>query len=239
MFSEKAKKLIDAPIPPDLIKERPGPGKAKLQYVSGSYVIDTLNTAFDRLWSWEIVREWIQPSEPKFNPKYDSEPVPQGPVAHVVGKLTVWLPTNDGNYFPLVKMGYGSKAILGSQSDQESIFKAAGTDALKKAASLLGIGLQLYRDEEEQMYYEELNYEDPWTDEMKEKYKEEREYINDITQQYELDVNDLNELVAEFSEGALVSIRDITPDNIEAFVAYLKMTVQQVESQVSEEEEEE
>lgn len=221
-FPKKAKQVIIRPVPDQLIKQRPGGGGKSLSYLSGSTITDLLNEAFGYLWSWEQVEQWVQKSEPKYNPKYDKEPVPQGPVAHVKGKLTVHIPQEDGQVINIVKTGYGSKAVLGSQADQESVFKAAGTDALKKAASLFGIGLELYRDEDEQLFFDELNYEDPWTDEALEQYREQRDYIKNFMESNELSMDDMEYYFETFSDGAFASIEYIVPDNIEAFVAFLE-----------------
>lgn len=231
-FPKKAKQVIIRPIPDQLIKQRPGGGGKSLSYLSGSTITDLLNEAFGYLWSWEQLEQWIEKSQPKFNPKYDKEPVPQGPVAHVKGRLTVHLPQEDGTVFNIVKTGYGSKAIMGTQIDQESIFKAAGTDALKKAASLFGIGLELYRDEDEQLFFDEINYEDPWTDKMLERYENEREFIKNFMEENELTMEDMEYYFEAFSEGMFNTIDFIVPDNIEAFVEFLK---QQLEGAQAEE----
>ncbi len=66
---------------------------------------------------------------------------PQPPVAHVLLELIIpGLGTN---------MAMGAKTVIGGASEQESIFKAAATDALKKAATLFGFGLEMMDDEEE------------------------------------------------------------------------------------------
>jgi recombination DNA repair RAD52 pathway protein len=221
-ISNKAKKVITRPIPDQLVKQRTGGGNKSLSYLSGQTVIDMLNEAFNYMWNWETEKEWIQNSIDKFNPRYDKEPIPQNPVAHVKGKLTVFIEQEKGQVFSLSKTGYGSKSIMGSQSDQESIFKAAATDALKKSASLLGIGLELYRDEEEQAYFLELNFEDPWSEKMLNEFKNERDYIKEFMSSNSLEIKDINKLVSDFSDNNLSEIEDIVPDNIQEFVEYLK-----------------
>ena len=230
-FPEKAKQVVIRPIPDQLIKQRPGGGGKSLSYLSGSTVIDLLNEAFGYLWSWEQTEQWVQKSEPKFNPKYDKEPVPQGPVAHVKGRLTVHLPQEDGSMINITKTGYGSKAVMGTQMDQESIFKAAGTDALKKAASLFGIGLELYRDEDEQLFFDEINHEDPWTDEMLEQYEKERMFIKNFMEEHELTMEDMEYYFEAFSDGMFNSIDFIVPDNIEAFVKFLKLQLKEAQAE--------
>jgi len=74
---------------------------------------------------------------------YPGTPVlePQPPIAHVLGMLIV----------PGVGAvsQWGSKVLLGGADEQESAFKAAATDAFKKCATLLGIGLELYDKDED------------------------------------------------------------------------------------------
>lgn len=237
-ISKKVKEIITAPIPESLILEREGGGGKKLSYISGSTVTDILNAAFGYTWSWETKKEWVQESIPFFNiytkaAEKDKVTNPvtgkkgtwenQGPVAHVLGTLTVWLKDDNGNIFPIKKDGYGSKSILGKQNDQESIFKAAGTDALKKAASLLGIGLELYRNENEQYYFDELNYEDPWTDEIMEQYKKELEFLSNYRKEYEVTDEELSQLVLDVTGTTY----DIIPDNIVEVVDYIKSALEE------------
>lgn len=223
-FPNKAKEVISRPIPDQLIKQREGGGKKILSYISGSTVIDLLNEAFGYMWSWQVDEQWIQQSQPKFNPKYDKEPVPQSPVAHVRGTLTVLMVQEDGSRVELKKVGFGSKAVLGGQSDQESVFKAAATDALKKAASLFALGAQLYRDEDEQAFFDAINYEDPWTDEALARLQPERDYIKKVMEESDATAEDMAEVISDWSKGACVGIEDLTPDNMPSFVEFLKAT---------------
>ena len=142
------------------------------------------------------------------------------PVAHVRGTLTVYLATENG-IVEVRKDGYGSKAIIGKQSEQDSIFKAAGTDALKKAASLFGIGLQLYRNEEEQYYVGTINYEDPWTDEAKEEHADSLAYIEDYKTQY--GVTDEQFMQVVYSVTGTDQM--LTPENIEIVVAGIQQAI--------------
>lgn len=232
-FPVKAKEVIARTLPDQLIKQREGGGKKILSYVSGSTVIDLLNEAFGYLWSWDVVEQFVQESQPKFNPRYDKEPQPQGPVAHVRGNLTVPIVQEDGTVVMITKSGFGSKTVLGGQADQEHIFKAAATDALKKAASLFGIGAQLYRDEDEQAFFEAINYEDPWTDDLLVKFKPERDYIKKVMEDNKATAEDIGEIIAEWSKGALTSIQDLTPDNMADFVAFLRSTQEEEEGAAS------
>lgn len=149
---EKAKKTLSKKLEKSWIKQRTQ-GRTTLSYIGGHTVIHLLNHAFNYQWSFEIVKEEIAQSEPKPIYVYENRqrvlktdnqgnPVkePQPPVAKVLGRLTV---PGLG-----VKEQFGSKILVGGASEQESAFKAASTDALKKCASLFGIGLELYGEEE-------------------------------------------------------------------------------------------
>lgn len=200
---------INEPIPAQLIKQREGGGKKMLSYLSGSTVVDMLNNNFGYAWNWEVKERWIEQSAPFFN-KYTKSKnkisfngvegawEEQGNVAHVLGTLTVFLQTDNG-IVELKKDGFGSKSILGKQADQESIFKAAGTDALKKAASLFGIGLALYRDEEEQFYFNSLSFEDPWTDALKAQYATQLQFIEEYKKNYKVSDKELNDYIKQIT----------------------------------------
>lgn len=219
-FPKKAKEIITSPIPRDLIKTKPG--KAAADYISGSTVTDYLNQAFGYLWSFEVNRAWVEEGVAKFNPKYDKEPVPQGPVAHVQGRLTVFIPNEDGTMFQISKEQFGSKAVIGGQMDQEHIFKSAGTDALKKCASLFGIGLELYRDDNEQAYFDDMNYESPWSDEAREKHATDLAKIKEFMSTYDLDVVGMVPYLQAAFGDEFNDFAYIVPENIVEFVSYLE-----------------
>lgn len=68
-----------------------------------------------------------------------------------------------------------------------------------------------------------------WTEEMKELKQEQIEFIQEITEQFGKETVD--ECVQNFSEGVLKSVSDITPLNIDAFVAYIKMLLEEAEEE--------
>jgi hypothetical protein len=138
---DEAITVLEAKLNPSLIKERKQ-GNTTLSYIGGHTVIRLLNKAFKYQWSFEIVSEEIVPSQPKVNKyKPNDPPEAQPPVAKVLGRLTV------PGYG--VKEQYGSKVLIGGATEQEAAFKSASTDALKKCATLFGIGLELYGDDED------------------------------------------------------------------------------------------
>jgi hypothetical protein len=120
--------LLEKPFEPSQIKQRQGNFGHILDYVEGHVVTSRLNEAFDGNWTFEIV---------KYRILKDTDEV------LVLGKLTA-----EG----VTKMAFGSKEIERSKDSKTIIslgddLKAASTDALKKAASLLGVGLYLYSDQ--------------------------------------------------------------------------------------------
>jgi hypothetical protein len=115
------KDILRRPFPPELIKQREGQYGKMLSYVETHSVIERLNEGCDA-WSFEVVEHRI----------LDAEVV-------VVGRLIA-----DG----ILKMAFGGSPItIDSNGNALSLaddLKAAASDALKKAASLLGVGLELY-----------------------------------------------------------------------------------------------
>ena len=118
------RQLLEQPFAKELLKTRKGTFGKPFTYVEGAEYIRRLNDAFEGDWSFEIVE----------HQNLNSEVV-------VLGKLTC-----EG----VTKMAFGGSKItvnregeLGSLADD---LKAAATDALKKASSLLGVGLHLYSE---------------------------------------------------------------------------------------------
>lgn len=226
------KTALATPLPEYIHKQKPS-GKSSLTYVSGQAVIDKLNATFGYAgWSWDILERFIQKSEDKViktkweggkNVKLDP-PIyePQLPVAHVVGRLTVHLQDEVGKHFSVSKTAPGAQCLVGGQSEQENIFKGANTDAIKKAATMFGIGLELYRDENEAYFFNEMNYEDPWTEEVLEEHKEDFVYLTDFKKTYGLTDEDMSGYINTFSAGTLPTIDYLMPDNISPFVKYLQ-----------------
>lgn len=219
---ERIKQIICEPIDPVLIRYKEVQ-KTSFAYVSGTTVCDILNRAFGYNWNWVTEKEWVQESVPYFN-KYNKSDgdtgsyESQNPVAHVRGVLTVNFVGDDGKMYSISKTGYGAQPIVGKQSEQESAFKGADTDALKKAASRLGIAAELYRSEEEQEFFNNNYNPAVWTDSAQEYYAK---YIQFLYSKIETDGEEaFNKSIHDF-DSQLYSIDDITPINIQDVVAAL------------------
>ena len=117
--------ILEKPFESAHVKQRQGTFGNTLDYVEGHAVVARLNEAFEANWAFELSNHWIL--------KETDEVL-------VLGKLTA-----EG----ITKMAFGSMQISRKQDTKAVIslgddLKAASTDALKKAASLLGVGLYLY-----------------------------------------------------------------------------------------------
>jgi len=119
------RELLEKPFDPDQIKQREGNFGKLLDYVEGHQIIQRLNDAFDARWSFEILEHAIQ--------KDTDEVI-------VLGRLSAG---------DVVKVQFGSSRVTRARESGEMIsladdLKAAATDAIKKCATLIGVGLHLY-----------------------------------------------------------------------------------------------
>ena len=121
------RELLEKPFDASQIKQREGNFGRTLDYIEGHSIIQRLNDAFDGEWSFTMTKYEI---------------LEQADEVLVVGQL------NAGG---IVKSQFGSSKITRARETGEIIsladdLKAAATDALKKAATMLGVGLHLYRE---------------------------------------------------------------------------------------------
>ena len=122
-MKKEIRDILEASFSPEMIKQREGIHGQMLDYVEGWAVIERLNQAFESDWTFEVEQHEILDEE-----------------VLVLGRFRA-----DG----IVKMQFGSNAITRAEETGKPIsigddLKGAATDALKKCASLLGVGLQLY-----------------------------------------------------------------------------------------------
>ncbi len=124
-MKKEIKTILETPFTGEQIKQRKGLWGKMLDYIEGHSVIQRLNDAFESEWSFEVTRFEI----------LDEEVI-------VLGKLSVG---------DIVKFQFGSSNITRDSKTKNTLcigddLKSAATDALKKCASLFGIGLHLYGD---------------------------------------------------------------------------------------------
>lgn len=117
------KEILTRPFPPELVRQRQGQGGKMLSYVPTFAVVERLNQAFDGAWSFEVVKHELV-----------------GDDLLVLGRLVAGSITKEAFGGATVTRNSGGFVVeLGDTA------KAAASDALKKAASLLGVGLELHR----------------------------------------------------------------------------------------------
>ena len=109
--------ILTEPFEKSDVKTRKGPGGKILSYIDTPLVIERLNTAFAGDWSFRIVSHEIT----------DTEVV-------VLGEIEAG---------GVVKQQFGSKTRENNVPLGDTA-KAAASDSVKKCATLLGIGLELY-----------------------------------------------------------------------------------------------
>ncbi len=116
------RKHLERPFEDHLVRTRRGPNGRSFRYVEGADYVRRLNDAFDCRWSFDVLEHQILERE-----------------VIVLCRLEA-----DG----LSKVAFGGARITGSQGGRPASLaddlKAAATDALKKASSLLGLGLHLH-----------------------------------------------------------------------------------------------
>lgn len=191
---------LEEPLKKDWIKQRKVGGNT-LDYIEGTRVIEILNQAFSYQWSFEIISYKLIEAEPWKNQE-------QGKYALLIGQLTV---PGLG-----VKQAPGTKTVIGRTDTQESVFKAAMTDSLKKCATLFGIGKELYLDEP-------VSTNNTSSQSSKSFDPKDVQRLKEIKAILGVKENkDLNQYVGEWSGEKINNYNDITPGNIKAFNAWLE-----------------
>jgi hypothetical protein len=123
------RELLEKPFPADRVKTRKGGyGQGPCTYIEGHEIVRRLNEAFEGAWSFQVAEYRIEARE-----------------VIVLARVIA-----DG----VEKMAFGGAAITMGRDSGEAVavaddLKAAATDALKKAAQLLGVGLYLHVEAEQ------------------------------------------------------------------------------------------
>ena len=118
------RELLEKPFAPAQIRQRKG-RNGMLDYVEGHSVIARLNEALDGAWSFEVTHHEVREDEVVVLGKLSAEGIAK--MQFGVSQLTR-------------EKGGGALVSLGDD------LKAAATDALKKCATFLGVGLHLYAE---------------------------------------------------------------------------------------------
>lgn len=124
--------VLAQPTPQQFIKTKPGRGGRSVTFVQGGYVIAQLNRIFGPLnWSFKVTE--------RGETQRKNEKNAEGEV-WVYGELTVH---DHKRGLAVAKGQYGQHPIHANVPIGDAL-KAAGTDALKKCASLFGVALDVY-----------------------------------------------------------------------------------------------
>jgi len=115
--------VLTRPFTPEQIRQREGRGGTRLDYLETHSVIARLNEAFGGAWSFEVLAHEVTETE-----------------AIVHGRLSAG---------GVTKTAFGGSDIARHRDSGKSVsiaddLKSAASDALKKAATLFGVGLHLY-----------------------------------------------------------------------------------------------
>jgi hypothetical protein len=126
---------LTKPFPRDALMTRTVQGKG-FTYVQGHSVINRLNAATGNCWDFEILDTQTREVEIAAKPEYNK---PGRIDLLITARVRLTLP------------GLGSREHVGVQmvspGSGEDLVKGAVTDALKKAASLFGVGIELYGED--------------------------------------------------------------------------------------------
>jgi len=129
---EALRNLYTGTTPREVIFQRPIRGGAQVDYVPGWWFVEQLNALFGHLWDFEVLEQFIGEKQIWVKGRITAK----GP-----GGVTVSKTAFGGSDIKK----YGDKSDkVGQVIDIGDDLKSAATDAMKKAATLLGIASDIY-----------------------------------------------------------------------------------------------
>lgn len=126
-YNKALRNLVTGKTPKEVVFKKPGGGGATVDYVPGWWFVEQLNSLFGYFWDFEVIQEFVGQEQ-----------------IWVRGKLTVKDPESG---LTISKSAYGGSRIKSKNNPAIDIgddLKSAATDALKKAATLLGLAADIY-----------------------------------------------------------------------------------------------
>ena len=119
--------MLTAPFPPEALEQRAGGNGRSFTYIKTHAVINRLNRACHYQWDWRIIEQHMEAD-----------------LLVCRGELTI--------------PGLGTKAAVGVQEIRPGggadLYKGASSDAMKKAATMFGVGIELYGPDVEAADYQ-------------------------------------------------------------------------------------
>ena len=190
------------------------------KYIPTPIITQKLNDIFGYVWSWEILGQWIEECRSFVNARGEKQNNGESFYAVVHGRLSYPVVDNSGKITMFYKDAFGCKPVIGKVKIQSSSYKAAASDALKKAASLLGIGrdLKISSRAMEHIYKGEQDSFNPNDIAQKEKSNLLVNYIKEVGPEK------AKEAILDFCKntGNYKKFGVIGPSNIDNFFKYLR-----------------
>lgn len=156
VITEAQFSILSGKTPKSVIKHRPGKGGKTFAYIPHGYVVAVLNRAFGLDWSFEIMPygggDYFKHLPGVKGTTSDGKPLNHPGSILVHGRLTVRVRDPQD---PTRVVAEISKTATGEKEETNgmtwgSMVKAAESDALKKCATRLGVGGDLYWSDSEQ-----------------------------------------------------------------------------------------
>ena len=212
--------IIKEGVPDKLIKYRDKGGR-RYSYVELPTVTEILNKLFGNLWSWNILENNIHDTGIA-----DQKNGITKRYVQIKGRLTVPMqdPNDPKKFIWIEREANGVHALLGGDMEiRAAAFKSASSDALKKAASSLGVARNVYMSDELLMHLESLEADeelDVWTEETIAEMKDEYDAMIAFAKEH----SDLNYYKKTFCDETqnYTEYMQITPSNIKAFLSWAK-----------------
>lgn len=217
-LTKKQRQIINAPIDKKYIKKFEGN-----DYVGVPVIIDILNKAFGHAWSWEVLEQWVEKARIYKKPN-ENKDYGESYYACVKGRL--WFPVNkldnNGETEKAFRDAIGGHMLTGTAKNQQTAFKSASSDALKKAASLLGLAKNVYMDANtyNNLVRDEASYDD-WDEESNKYFAKEIRMMQKFKEA--VGAEKLQNYKNQFCDetGDYTTYGSIKPSNIRGFIEYL------------------
>ena len=219
-YNKEQMEIINQGVPEPLIKYRDKGGR-RYSYVELPVVTDILNRLFGNLWSWNILENCIHDTGIT-----DQKNGITKRYVQVRGLLRVPMqdPNHPDQFIWVEREANGVHALLGGDIEiRSAAFKSASSDALKKAASGLGVARNVYMSDELLMTLDSLQAEedqDIWTEQTIAALKPEYDKMVAFAQAHP----DLNYYKKTFCDETnnYTEYMQITPSNIKAFLSWVE-----------------
>ncbi|AOQ24578.1 hypothetical protein MTAT_19210 [Moorella thermoacetica] len=226
---ERIIKAFSQPTNRNYIKQREVDGRT-LDYIEWVVPCKIINEATQNTWDFRILQWQI------INPANEFGDENANAAVFVWAELTIpGLGT---------RQHFGTHDIIKNKkkgtlkSNWADAFKAAVSDAFKKCANMFGIGLDLYSDvvntvatdeydeQDEDITVDEEEYDDDnaWDAETVERFLAIKQQLGIVTNE------ELNPYITEWSDGAMSSYEELTPDTLADFTDFLEAQLEQLES---------